>query len=50
MKSMSKQASVKAQVHKRVTSYIFRHSYATHLLQGGIDLGEYSRITYPHML
>ena len=33
-----KQAALKAGVHKRVTSHTFRHSYATHLLQAGIDL------------
>ena len=33
-----KQASINAQIIKRVTSHIFRHSYATHLLQAGVDL------------
>ena len=31
-------AAQKVNLNKRVTSHIFRHSYATHLLQAGIDL------------
>jgi len=31
-------AAQKANLNKRVTSHIFRHSYATHLLQTGINL------------
>ncbi|MCX7555138.1 integron integrase, partial [Marinicella sp. S1101] len=31
-------AVLKSQVNKKVTSHTFRHSYATHLLQAGLDI------------
>lgn len=33
-----KQAVENAGIQKRVSSHAFRHSYATHLLQNGVDI------------